>query len=83
MINDFGYDEANSIEEFFIKLINLQKEDKPSLICIDAARKIVKMIQDKPKSLAIFEKTIIIDYDHCVVEVENGVGEFLFLGKKK
>lgn len=83
MINEFGYDVAGSIEEFFQKVIDLKKEQKPSKVCVDAAIKIVKMMIEKPKSLAIFEETIIIDYDCSVIEVKDNVGEFLFLGNKK
>ena len=78
----FGYDIAESVEDFFQKVIDLTKEQKPSKVCVDTARKIVTMMTEKPKSLAIFEECIIIDYDHSVVEVKDNVGEFLFLGKK-
>lgn len=40
------------------------------------------MIIEKPKSLSVFEETIIIDYDHSVIEVKDNIGEFLFLGGK-
>ena len=83
MINEFGYDVAGSIEDFFQKVIDLKKEQKPSKVCVDAAIKIVKMMIEKPKSLAIFEETIIIDYDCSVIEFKDNVGEFLFLGNKK
>lgn len=76
----FGYDIAKSVEDFFQKVIDLTKEQKPSKVCVDTARKIVTMMTEKPKSLAIFEECIIIDYDHSVVEVKDNVGEFLFLG---
>ena len=82
MIDEFGYDVAESVEDFFQKVINLTKEQKPSKVCVDTARKIVTMMTEKPKSLAIFEETIIIDYDHSVIEVEDNIGEFLFLGNK-
>lgn len=83
MINEFGYDVAGSIEDFFQKVIDLKKEQKPSKVCVDAAIKIVKMMIEKPKSLAVFEETIIIDYDCSVIEIKDNVGEFLFLGNKK
>lgn len=82
-ITHFGYDIAESVEEFFQKVIDLKEKQKPSKVCVDTARKIVTMMTEKPKSLAIFEEIIIIDYDHSVIEVKDNVGEFLFLGKKK
>ena len=51
----FGYDIAESVEDFFQKVIDLAKEQKPSKVCVETARKIVTMMTEKPKSLAIFE----------------------------
>lgn len=82
MINEFGYDVAENIEDFFQKVINWQNEQKPSKVCVDTTRKIVKMMVEKPKSLSVFEETIIIDFDHSVIEVKDNIGEFLFLGSK-
>jgi hypothetical protein len=79
----FGYDIAKNVEDFFQKVIDLKKEQKPSKVCVDTARKIVTMMMEKPKSLAIFDECIIIDYDYSIVEVKDNVGEFLFLGKKQ
>ena len=81
MINEFGYDVAESVKDFFQKVIDLKKEQKPSKVCVNTAKGFVKMMTEKPKSLAIFEETIIIDYDHSIIEVKDNVGEFLFLGK--
>jgi hypothetical protein len=78
----FGYDVAKSVEDFFQKVIDLKKEQKPSKVCVDTARKIVIMMMEKPKSLAIFDECIIIEYCNSVIEVKDNVGEFLFLGKK-
>lgn len=82
MINEFGYDDAENIEDFFQKVINWQNEQKPSRICVDTSKKFVKMILEKPKSLSVFEETIIIYFDHSVIEVKNNIGEFFFLGSK-
>lgn len=81
MINKFGYDEAISVEDFFQKVVDWENEEKPSLLTVVTAKKFVEMIQEKPKMLAVFEKTIIIDYDHSIIDVDDNVGEFLFLGK--
>lgn len=83
MLNEFGYDVADNIEDFFQKLIDWKNEEKPSLLSVETAKKIVEMMQEKPKSLAVFEKTIIIDYNCSIIEVKDNVGEFLFLGKIK
>lgn len=82
-MNEFGHNVAENIEDFFQKLSSWKNEEKPSLVCINTAIKIVKMMIEKPKSLAVFEETIIIDYDYSVIEVKDNVGEFLFLGNKK
>lgn len=82
MINEFGYNVAENIEDFFQKVIDWKNEQKPSKVCVDTARKIVKMMVEKPKSLSVFEETIIIDFDHSVIEVKDNIGEFLFLGSK-
>jgi hypothetical protein len=82
MLNEFGYDVADSVEDFFQKVVDWKNEQKPSLISVQTAKKFVDMIQEKPKYLAVFEETIIIDYDFKVIEVKDRVGEFLFLGKK-
>lgn len=82
MINEFGYDVAENIEDFFQKVIDWKNKEKPSLTCIDTAKKFVKMMIEKPKSLSVFEEMIIIDYDHSVIEVKDNIGEFLFLGNK-
>jgi len=78
MINEFGYDEADSIEDFFQKVVVWKNDIKPSKIAVETARKFVETIQEKPKSLSVFEDTIIIDYNHSLIEVKDNVGEFLY-----
>lgn len=80
MKNEFGYDVADSIEDFFQKVIDWKNEQKPSLPSVQTAKKLVEMMQEKPKSLSVFEETITIDYDCKIIDVKDGVGEFFFLG---
>jgi hypothetical protein len=82
MINEFGYDVAENIEDFFQKLIDWKNETKPSEDTIKTAKKFVGMIQEKPKSLCVFEDTIIIDYDNSTIEIKDNLGEFLFIGEE-
>ena len=81
-ITHFGYDLAESVEDFFQKVLDWKNENKPSEDTVKTAKKIVEMMQEKPKSLCVFEDTIIIDYDNSTIDVKDNVGEFLFLGKK-
>lgn len=78
MINELGCDVVENIEEFFQKLISWKNEEKPSSICMDTAKKFVKMMAEKPKCLSVFEETIIIEYDYSIIEVKDNVGEFCF-----
>ena len=79
-MTSLGYDRAKSIEEFFEKLLLWENEIKPSNTTVETARKFVKMIQENPLSLNIFEDVIIISYRENnrikEIEVKDNVGEY-------
>ena len=81
-INEFGYDVADTIDEFFQKIIDWNNKEKPSLTCVKTAKKLVNMMVEKPICLSIDEDKILIDYECSngikILEVKDNYAEFLF-----
>jgi len=68
-ITHFGYDLAESVEDFFQKVLDWKNETKPSEDTVKTAKKLVEMMQEKPKSLCVFEDTIIRACSRCQGEM--------------
>lgn len=79
-VDTLGYERTKSIEEFFEKVLLWENEIKPSNATVETAKKFVKMIQENPFSLNIFEDVIIISYRENnrikEIEVKDNVGEY-------
>jgi len=77
-MDEFGYDRAKNTEDFFQKVIAWKSSMETT---VKTSRRFVEMMQEKPKSLSVFEDTIIIDYDNSIIDVKDNIGEFLFFDK--
>ena len=77
-MDEFGYDKTKNTEDFFQKVIAWKSSMGTT---VKTSRRFVEMMQEKPKSLSVFEDTIIIDYDNSIIDVKDNIGEFLFFDK--
>lgn len=62
MIDQFGYDVANSPVDFFSKLHSWQNEEKPDEQTINTAENFLKLCETQPHSMLVFDKIIVFEW---------------------